>query len=236
MYVYTSTRDGSFQSNLFADFSGVLISDFYAVYDWAHCAQQKCLIHLIRDLNTELLSNPFDDEYKRLVADFGALLRKIIATVDKFGLKRRHLAKHQREVNNFLANVASQCYRSKAAESAQERFIRNKESLFTFLQYDGVPWNNNNAEHAIKGFAHYREIVDGHVTEDGISDYLVLLSIQQTCAYKGISFLKFLLSGEIDIGKYRERKGQMPQPANYEASLLELAFFDKKLRNKSAHL
>jgi hypothetical protein len=63
-----------------------------------------------------------------------------------------------------------------------------KEGLFTFLNFDEVPWNNNNAEHAIKRFAHYREITDGHLAESGLTDYLVLLSINQTCEYKGISF------------------------------------------------
>jgi hypothetical protein len=49
--------------------------------------------------------------------------------------------------------------------------------------------------------------------------------------------LKFLLSGEIDIGKYRERSRQMHQPVNGEGvSLLEQAFFDKKLRSKKAVL
>lgn len=230
LYVYTQSRDGSFLNDLFAGFSGVLISDFYAVYDWPHCAQQKCLIHLIRDLNNDLLRNPFDEEYKILVTDFGFLLRRIIATVDKYGLKRRHLAKHQHEVDSFMTNLEKQCYRSVTAQSVQERIIRNKGSLFTFLNYDGVPWNNNNAEHAIKRFAHYREITDGHLTENGLNDYLVLLSIKQTCEYKGISFFKFLLSREIDIGKYRERSRQKPQPVNTEVSLLEQAFFDKSLR------
>jgi hypothetical protein len=230
LYVYTPSRDGSFLNNLFAGFSGVLISDFYAVYDWPQCAQQKCLIHLIRDLNNDLLRNPFDEEYKILVVDFGTLLRSIIATVDKYGLKHCHLAKHQQEVDNFMINLEKQCYRSETAQSVQERIIRNKGRLFTFLNYDGVPWNNNNAEHAIKRFAHYREITDRHLTENGLADYLVLLSINQTCEYKGISFLKFLLSGEIDIRKYRERSRQKPQPANIEVTLLEQAFFDKKLR------
>ena len=35
------------------------------------------------------------------------------------------------------------------------------------LDHDGVPWNNNNAEHAVKAFAYYREIADGQFTEDG---------------------------------------------------------------------
>ena len=37
------------------NFSGVLVSDFYAPYDAIECPQQKCLIYLIRDLNDELL-------------------------------------------------------------------------------------------------------------------------------------------------------------------------------------
>ncbi len=232
LYVYKPSRDGSFLSDMFDGFSGVLISDYYAVYDWDHCQQQKCLIHLIRDLNNELLSNPFDDEYKILVAEFGSMLRRIIATVDRYGLKKRHLAKHQCEVDKFLSKLEGQCFRSGIAQSAQERLIRYKDRLFTFIKYDGVPWNNNNAEYAIKRFAHYREIVNGHVTEGGIVDSLVLLSIYQTCEYKGINFLKFLLSGELDIGNYRERSGQKPKTANIGVSLLEQAFFDKKLRSK----
>jgi hypothetical protein len=57
-----------------------------------------------------------------------------------------------------------------------------------------VPWNNNNAEHAVKAFAYYREVADGLLTEESVTSYLTLLSIQQTCAYKGVSFLKFLVS------------------------------------------
>jgi hypothetical protein len=44
--------------------------------------------------------------------------------------------------------------------------------LFTFLDHDGVPWNNNNAEHAVKAFAYYRRVFDGMMGEDGLSDYL----------------------------------------------------------------
>ena len=96
---------------------------------------------------------------------------------------------------------------------------------------------DDEVEHAIKRFAYYREITDGYLTENTLADHLVLLSIYQTCEYKGINFLKFLLSGEIDIWKYRERKRQMPKPVNGKGvSLLEQAFFDKKLRPKKSVL
>ena len=88
------------------------------------------------------------------------------------------------------------------AEIYQDRLTKNQAKLFTFLRHDGVPWNNNNAEHAIKYYAKYRVISDGKVTATGLSDYLVLLSIYQTCKYKGVSFLKFLLSQERDIDAF----------------------------------
>ena len=58
---------------------------------------------------------------------------------------------------------------------------------FTFIEHDGVPWHNNAAERAVKAFAYYREVADSMVSEAGLAPYLVLLSIQQTCKYKGLA-------------------------------------------------
>jgi hypothetical protein len=35
---------------------------------------------------------------------------------------------------------------------------KNREIRLTFLDYDAVPWNNNNAEHAVKACALLRPI------------------------------------------------------------------------------
>jgi hypothetical protein len=42
--------------------------------------------------------------------------------------------------------------------------------------------------------------------ESGLTDYLVLLSIYQTCRYKGVSFFKFLLSKQRDVDGFRAGK------------------------------
>src|SRR5262249_7674324 len=73
------------------------------------------------------------------------------------------------------------------------------DKLFTFIRHDGVPWNNNNAENAIRRFAYYRDANHGRLREAGLKDYLVLLSICHTCHYKGVSFLKFLRSRSRDM-------------------------------------
>ncbi len=122
--------------------------------------------------------------------DFGKLLRSIVDTIDRYGLKKRHLHRHQAEVGRFFRAVETRVYRSELAEGYQKRLLKNEGKLFTFLDHDGVPWNNNNAEHAIKAFAEYRRIFDGQMTEGGLSDYLVLLSIYQTCEYRGVNFLR----------------------------------------------
>lgn len=81
----------------------------------------------------------------------------------------------------------------------KKRFFKNKDNLFTFLEYDDIPWNNSNAENAIKAFANYRKIADGRMRVNGLKDHLILLSILQTCKYRGIDFLEFLKTGERSI-------------------------------------
>jgi len=47
------------------------------------------------------------------------------------------------------------------------------------FRYDDVPWNNNNAEHAIKAFARLREVIAGSSTKKGVEEYLTLLSVSE---------------------------------------------------------
>jgi len=201
-YLFRPNREADFLKELLEEFNGVFVSDFYAGYDAINCAQQKCLLHLIRDLNNDLFKHQLDHEFKELVIHFGRLLRTIMETINRYGLKQRHLHKHKKDVDMFYAQIFTREYESELAISYQKRFAKNQNRLFTFLEYDGIPWNNNNAEHAIKSFVCYRNIADGLFTEKSINEYLLLLSVQQTCKYRNISFLKFLLSQQRRIEEY----------------------------------
>ena len=203
IYMYRPTREGDFLKEFLKDFHGVLVSDFYAAYDGLDCPRQKCLIHLMRDINQELLCNPFDEELQGITRSFGILLRAIVSTVDEHGLRRHHLKKHDREVAAFFRSLTDRAYSSEAAVALRDKLLRWQDKLFTFIRYDGVSWNNNNAENAIKRFAYYREDTIGVLTQAGLADYLVLLSLFQTCRYKSVSFYKFLLSREQDIDAFR---------------------------------
>jgi len=169
-YIYSPSREGGLVHALLKDFTGVVVSDFYAAYNSLECPQQKCLIHLVRDLNDDLMKEPFNDELKELVSEFAALLRTIIATVDRFGLKARFLRKHRVAVDRFFKHLAKRDYQTETALKCKTRLERNRGGLFTFLDFDGVPWNNNNAEHAIKAFALLRRDFSGVGTEKGIRE------------------------------------------------------------------
>jgi predicted RecB family nuclease len=202
VYILRPSREGDFLPSLLKNFKGVLVSDFYAAYDSLDCPQQKCLIHLIRDMNQELLNNPFDLELQSITGPFGVLLRSIVETIDRHGLKHRYLEKHQRDVDKYFESLDTRAFRSEAAESLRARLLKYRNKLFTFIQHDGVPWNNNNSENAIRQFAYYRDGNPGRLWAPGLKDYLMLLSLYQTCRYKGVSFLKFLLSRERDIDAF----------------------------------
>lgn len=195
-YLYRPTRETEFLREMLAPFRGVLVSDFYTGYDSLACEQQKCLVHLVRDIDDDLLRNPLDEELKCLAKAFGRLLRSIVSTIDRFGLRRRHLKKHKMEVNRFIAEEVAGEFTSELASKYGKRFKKYGSKLFTFLDYDGVPWNNNNAEHAIKRFVKHRRDNDGRYSEKTLKDYLVLASVFETCEFNNVNVLKFLLSKE----------------------------------------
>jgi hypothetical protein len=198
-YVYAESRESTILDDLLKGFSGVLVSDFYAAYDSVPCAQQKCLIHLMRDINEDLYKNPFDEDLKEIARRFGILLREIVATVDTCGLKAKNLAKHKKAAIGFVEHVGAMKCQAEAGLALQKRISKNRDKLFTFLDYDGVPWNNNNAEHAVRAFTRLRNAI-GTSTPKGHREYATLLSIQQTLRYRGMSFLEFMRSGRLEIG------------------------------------
>jgi predicted RecB family nuclease len=201
-FLFRESREGKFLVRYLRSFTGVLVSDFYAAYDSLPCEQQKCLVHLVRDMNQDLLKHPYDDEMRLVTKEFGALLRSIVETIDRFGLKNRFLKKHEKEVVKFYRFVLETEFSSDLVKHYQKRFAKNTNKLFVFLKHDGVPWNNNVAENAIRHLAKWRRLVSGRITKTGIEQYCIFLTIYVSCKLRNISFLDFLLSGKRDLDRF----------------------------------
>ena len=132
-FLYRPNREGAFLAELLRPFRGVLVSDFYSVYDSLPCPQQKCLVHFVRDIDDDLLKNPLDVELKSLAQEFSDVLKPIIQSVDRFGLKKRHLQKHKKNVKRFLNSVQSRELNSPIANGYKQRFEKTGAKMFTFL-------------------------------------------------------------------------------------------------------
>jgi Transposase IS66 family len=182
---------------------------------WQSKLTRRVDLLLWQSISGGVPKQPFNEELKGLVREFAFLLKPMIETVDRFGLKAHFLRKHKVCVERFYRALSTRQYHTESAVHYKRRFEKNRDTLFTFLEYDGIPWNNNNAEHAIKAFAALRKNIDGMSTEKGIREYLILLSIYETCQYKGVNFLDFLRSGEKGIDdffgrRHKCQKGSLP--------------------------
>jgi len=202
----TETREATIVHDVLSGYQGILISDFYPGYDSVKCRQQKCLVHLIRDLNDDLWKSPFDSEFEAFILEVKNLIVPMLEAVQKYGLKKRHLQKFSKQIDQFYERVITdRTYHSDLTIRYQSRFKRYRQSLFTFIEYDGIPWNNNMAERAIRHLAVQRKI-SGFFFKSVAPQYLLMLGITQTCRFQEKSLLKFLMSGEQDIDTLKAAK------------------------------
>lgn len=203
VFKLTETRESAIVKETLSDFQGVLVSDFYPGYDSLEYQQQKCWVHLIRDINNDLWKFPFDREYEELVLAVRDLIIPIFKTIESYGLKSNKLIKYKSNVDEFYQRViVDHYYQSELSIKYQKRFLRYRNSLFTFLEKDKVKWHNNMAENAIRHLAKQREI-SVTFSKSLTPSYLRLLGIMQTCRYQNKSFLKFLQSEKKDIDKFK---------------------------------
>jgi hypothetical protein len=218
VFHFTETREATIAHKFFTDYHGVLISDFYPGYDAVPCLQQKCWVHLIRDLNDDLWAAPFDVELETFILAVRNLIVPIMEAIQKYGLKKRHLHTFEKQVARFYAEVIlDHPYHSELALKYQKRFIQYRESLFTFLQHDDIPWENNTAERALRHLTIQAKI-SGYFYKSLMPDYLRLLAIRQTCRFQGKSFFKFLFSGETDLDKFEARKRKRSKACTPQSS------------------
>ena len=153
--------------------------------------------------------------WRGLPRPFRDLLVPLLEDVQRFGLKARHLRKHRSRVDRFYRDtIMGQTSVRDTTARYRKRFERYKESLFTFIENDGVPWHNNAAERALHHLAVQRKI-SGAFSEKGAGDYLRLLAIAQTCRFQRKSFLGYLLSKSTNVDEYRDRSRTHPDWATH---------------------
>src|ERR1700730_15175089 len=99
--------------------------------------QEKCWVHLIRDLNEDLWKFPFDEELQQFVSAVKDRIVPIIEAIHRWGLKARYLRRFRKDLDLFyVSTIEGQEFALDVTKKYQKRFVRYRKSLFRFLDED----------------------------------------------------------------------------------------------------
>ena len=190
-YVTSGSRaKGMVDTVLGAECTGVLVSDFYAAYDHYDGWQQKCWVHLLRDIHSLVRQHPADERlgtwadavqtvYRDAVAEAAAL------TARGAGDDERRAARQACE-----ARLWTLCAPFATAETAPQatlcrRVDKYRHALFTFVRQAGVPAHNNAAERSVRHEVISRKISGGTRSAEGTRTRTTLATLFGTWRLQG---------------------------------------------------
>ena len=165
--------------DLIQDWQGILVSDGYPVYQqWTH-GRQSCLAHLIREAkglserNNPALSRPGAWALKEL-----RLLCRMAKTRPSVGQWNMFYARLIRLIGLYWEQPDD-------AGRFVRRLHREIDSLWLFLQENGVDPTNNHAERILRFAVLWRKRSFGTRVAKGDSFVERILSLRQTCRLQG---------------------------------------------------
>jgi hypothetical protein len=174
---------------------GVLVSDFYAVYDGLDCLKQRCLPHLLRELHRLRETLP-----ARSVSHFIQPVMDLLQDAIELGKQRNQLPAEafstaRRSLTERLDELILEKRLTQAdCQRIQKRLLKHCDQLFTFLDQAGVPSDNSACERDIRSVAATRN--DGGVnrTHWGAKAFANIKSVVRTCQKQGLRFVDYGLS------------------------------------------
>lgn len=169
-------------------FSGVLVSDFWSAYNVLTCAKQKCLVHLLRELERVWKYKDsggdwaaFSKTLKRLIRD-AIRLRKRMDELGEATYRRRC-----ERIDKRLVLLIDGDWSNRNARRLIKRLRRHQSELFTFLHHAEVPFDNNFAERSIRGAVIMRKNSFNNRSRKGAMTQSVLMSVFFTIKQRGLN-------------------------------------------------
>jgi len=165
----------------------VLVSDFWGACNAVACAlRQTCLVHLIRKLEQT-------EKYKSLDGDWDAFskkLRRLLGDAIRLWRRREELKEatyqsRRTRLTQRLKELVAGDWSSVHSKRLLKRLRRHQDDLFTFFDVEGVPFENNSAERAIRPAVIIRKNSYGNRSEVGSDCQSVLMSVFRTLKQRG---------------------------------------------------
>lgn len=181
-YMIDRSRGHPALDKFFAEeFDGVLVADFWAAYDAVGRLHQKCWPHLLRELKEVDEGKENGDDWpefrKRLRRIYGDAIRLVAArgTLSKDAYDLRHAKLYAR-----MVELSAPEWTNPHARRLAKRLYKYGEYLLTFVEFEGVPPDNNQAEREIRPAVLMRKTSYGNMSERGAITRAVLMTIFRT--------------------------------------------------------
>ena len=193
-YMIDRSRGRAALQKFFAEaFDGVLIADFFAVYNALGAEdKQRCLVHLLRELSAVDEKNDsaewkaFSKKLRRLLRDGIRLRKREDFSPERYGSRIRR-------IDERLMELARGNYTDADAKRLAKRLLRHCDEIFTFLDRPDVPFDNNLAERMIRPAVVLRKNSQSNRSERGAAVQSVLMSIFQTLKLRGLDPLATII-------------------------------------------
>lgn len=169
------------------EFAGTLVSDFWGAYNGVCAAlRQTCLPHLLRELeHTEKYKSPKKDWPK-----FAKKLRRLLKDAMRLRYRRKEYdkpsyASRRQRLGERLQELIDTPWQDAHPKRLVKRLRRHQNDLFTFLDQEGVPFDNNLAEREIRPAVIARKNSFGNRSDRGANTQAILMSIFRTLHNRG---------------------------------------------------
>jgi transposase len=203
------------------DYKGVLITDFLSAYNKIKTkSKQKCLVHILRDLDKVVRYFHDDREVLRYCRKLIKLFEKAISlhndyrdkTWDNLYCRKRQL------ITQHLLDFQFPNPSKKVLQRFVKRLNKYKDELFTFLYEKNIDYHNNHAEQQIRPDVIFRKITFQNRSLKGAENHQVLMSILQTAKLNNIDPIKALtqiLNNKNPLSKVIASSKRSPPQVNY---------------------
>lgn len=181
------------QQMLGDEYNGTLISDFLSAYSRIASKKQRCLVHLIRDLDKVIKYWDIreDDYTVRYCEELKKLLFDAISLHKEYKNKKwtTRYRTRRKEIIARLEDFSFPDPNKRKVKTFAKRLNRHKEELFTFLFEKNIDYHNNHAEQQIRPDVILRKIINGNRSDKGARMHETIMSVLQTAKLNSIEAL-----------------------------------------------
>ena len=168
-------------------YKGVLGSDFWSAYNLDGVVQQKCHVHLKRELKETAEEKDGRSQFHRFRKKLKRILDDGVRAKEKL-VDKNDLQSQKDHLDSRIEDLCNDKWIDVDCLRIIKRLKGKGKDLFTFLVKDIDP-DNNIAERGIRPAVVMRKNSYGNRSEKGADTTSVLLSVVETCNMRGQNFL-----------------------------------------------